>query len=291
MNDTARRRNVILGAVGLLVVVVAGGLFLIFGGDAPEEATLEDAVAVAQQDQSGSDDVTTADDVDTTVPNEADPDEGTEASSPSDADADDTTSDDSSSTDTGDVPSAAGADGTWTVDTSVGEFSYEDATSTFVGFRIGEELATIGTTEAVGRTPAVSGSIEIEGTTLASALIEADFTQITTDTSRRDGAVQRALDTATFPTATFELAGPVDFGAVPTEGEAVSVNAAGSLTVHGVTQPVEFPLDAQVVGDLVVVVGQIEVVLEDFGVAVPSAASVLSADDFATVEVQLFFSR
>ncbi len=77
-----------------------------------------------------------------------------------------------SPTSAGEAPAATaeGIDGTWTVDTSVGEFSVtENTTATFVGIRIEEELANIGSATAVGRTPGVAGSMVIEGTTMTSA--------------------------------------------------------------------------------------------------------------------------
>ena len=52
-----------------------------------------------------------------------------------------------------------GVAGTWVVDTETGEFDYESATGTFAGFRIEEELASIGSTTAVGRTGDVAGSM------------------------------------------------------------------------------------------------------------------------------------
>ena len=88
---------------------------------------------------------------------------------------------------------ATAVSGRWTVDTSIGEFSYEDSTGTFVGFRVEEELSSIGSTTAVGRTPTVSGTITFDGTTLTAATIEADMTAITTNDSRRDDNVQDAL--------------------------------------------------------------------------------------------------
>lgn len=54
----------------------------------------------------------------------------------------------------------AAADGTWTVDTSVGAFSITESTGAFVGVRVQEELANIGQTTAVVRTPPVAGTIE-----------------------------------------------------------------------------------------------------------------------------------
>ena len=89
-----------------------------------------------------------------------------------------------SSTSTSDPGSATeGVEGTWTVDTETGEFTYEKATGTFAGFRIEEELASIGATTAVGRTDAVTGEVTIDGLTLTAATFEVDLTSITTETS------------------------------------------------------------------------------------------------------------
>ena len=56
----------------------------------------------------------------------------------------------------------AATDGVWTVDTSIGTFDgsclSEVCSSTFAGFRINEELASIGAKTVVGRTPGVSGA-------------------------------------------------------------------------------------------------------------------------------------
>lgn len=121
----------------------------------------------------------------------------------------------------------AGADGTWTVDTAVGTFDVVDATGTFVGFRIDEELASVGATTAVGRTPAVTGDATIDGTTLTAATVEADLTAVVSDEPRRDSRIQAALETDRFPMATFTLSGPVELGADPTTGEQVTVTAPG----------------------------------------------------------------
>ena len=67
------------------------------------------------------------------------------------------------------VETTDGIEGEWSVDTTVGEFTVtEETTATFAGFRVEEVLESIGSTTAVGRTPDVSGTIEIEGTTLTS---------------------------------------------------------------------------------------------------------------------------
>ena len=62
------------------------------------------------------------------------------------------------------LPVPATADGTWKVDTSIGSFA--DNTSSFVGYRVQEQLAGIGANKAVGRTPDVSGTLTLSGTTV-----------------------------------------------------------------------------------------------------------------------------
>ncbi len=184
-----------------------------------------------------------------------------------------------------------GLDGAWSVDTSIGEFSFEDATSSFVGFRIQEVLATVGATTAVGRTPVLSGSFVLSGAVITETMIEADMAEIVTNASRRDRAVQRALDTGAFPTATFTLTDPIDLGVIPNEGEPVSAMAVGELTIKGVTQPIEIPLEAQLVGDLIAIVGAVDITFDDWGISVPSAPIVASVEDHGVLELQLFFTR
>lgn len=185
----------------------------------------------------------------------------------------------------------AGIDGTWKVDTSSGSFDFESATGTFAGFRIKENLSSIGSTEAVGRTGDVTGSMTIAGDQVTEAKFEVDLTTITTNQSLRDGRVQDALDTSQFPTATFELTEPIDLGPDAASGAEVSVTAKGDLTVHGETQSVEFPLQAKVVDGTVVVVGSLDVTFSDFGVEVPKAPVVVSVDDHGAVELQLLLTK
>lgn len=197
-------------------------------------------------------------------------------------------SDDSSSTT---AASADGIAGTWTVDTETGDFSYESATGTFAGFRIAEELASVGSTTAVGRTDAVSGEVTIDGTTLTAAAFEVDLTTVTTETSRRDDEVQGALETEEFPTATFALTEPVELGEAAASGEAIEVTAAGELTIHGETQPVELAVEAQLVDGTIVLVASTDVTFSDHGVDVPSSPIVLSVDDHGTLDAQILLVR
>lgn len=140
------------------------------------------------------------------------------------------------------------------------------------------------------RTPDVAGTIALDDTTLQQADVAADLTALVSDESRRDGAVQRSLGTDANPTATFVLTEPVDLGTLPTADDPASVVATGDLTVNGVTNPVDVPLDVVVTDDVAVVTGAFDVTLADFGVSAPSAPIVLSVADTGTVELQLFLT-
>jgi polyisoprenoid-binding protein YceI len=184
-----------------------------------------------------------------------------------------------------------GIEGLWTVDATTGEFDFESATGTFAGFRIEEELAGVGSTTAVGRTGAVTGTMVIAGTTVTEASFEVDLTGLTTNESRRDDRVQQALETGAFPTATFVLTEPIDLGADAASGGAVTVTAAGDLTNHGVTKAIELPIEAQLVGGTIVVVGSTDIVFSDYGVEVPDAQIVLSVEDHGVLELQLLLTK
>ena len=98
------------------------------------------------------------------------------------------------------APAAGGS--SWTVSAG-GE--------TFVGYRVREEFASIGVKDAVGRTPDVSGSVDVEGDTITAAKLEAELSTLVSDEARRDNALrERGIETDRFPTARFELTGPVE---------------------------------------------------------------------------------
>ncbi len=186
--------------------------------------------------------------------------------------------------------SSSSLDGTWTIDPSVGSFS--DFSGTFVGYRVQEELASIGAKTAVGRTPDVEGSLTIEGTSVPEAQFTADLTTLQSDEGRRDGALHsQALESDRFPTATFELSEPIDLGKIPQDGANIDVDAVGTLTLHGVTKDVTIPLQAQRNGDVIAVTGRLDIPFADYDIDQPQSLAVLSTDDRGILEVQLFFSK
>jgi polyisoprenoid-binding protein YceI len=259
--------KVLIAVAVLAVGAVAAGIWWFFRDDAPAEVNLATAVEAVTTTTASASTTTVTTDVST----------GSTAAPATTATASGTTTD--------------GIAGTWVVDAESGTFDYESATGSFAGFRIEEELASIGSTTAVGRTGDVSGSITIDGTTLTDAAFEVDVSTITTNDERRDDRVQSALQTSTYPTATFTLTEPLDLGAGATNGEPISVTAVGDLTIKGVTQRVSFPLEAQLVNDTVVVVGSLDISFADYGVDVPDSQIVLSVEDHGILELQFLLTR
>ena len=237
----------------LLLVLAGAGVWWFLGGDPVDEVSLDAAT--------GSVETTVAD-----------------------------TTDDAGS-DSADTTADTDLSGVWNVDTTTGEFDYESATGSFVGFRIEEELAGIGSTTAVGRTGDIEGSITVDGTSVTEASFDIDVTTITTEESRRDDNVQDALETGEFPSATFELTEPIELTDEALAGDAFAAPAVGDLTIHGTTQSIEMDLEAQLVDGTIVIVGSTDIIFSDYGVEVPESQIVVSVEDFGTLELQLLLVR
>jgi polyisoprenoid-binding protein YceI len=185
---------------------------------------------------------------------------------------------------TASTAAGASADGTWVVQPGV---------DVFAGYRILELLAgeTIKKT-AAGRSPAVTGQLTVFGTTIPAARVDVDVTQLKSDKSQRDNRIRTdGLETDRFRTASFELTTPIDLGQAPAAGAEVSVSAVGNLTLHGVTRPATFALNARWNGDTIDVAGSTPVVMADYQISPPSIGGFVSVDDHGTVELQLTFVR
>jgi polyisoprenoid-binding protein YceI len=179
--------------------------------------------------------------------------------------------------------------GVWTTDPSA---SSSSGPATFVGYRVREELANIGATEAVGRTSDVTGSIRIEGTTVVEAEVTADLTTLQSDSPNRDRQLSRqALETGTYPQAVFTLTAPIELGAEPAEGQVLEVSASGNLTLHGVTRAVTIPLQARLEGGVIAIAGSLEIAFADFGIVRPQAMVVLSVEDHGILELLVHLTR
>ena len=263
----ARRRGLsrtVLILIGVLVVAVAVWWFLV-RSDAPPAPDLATAIETAAAAQA----TTTAAPATTALP-------ATTTAAPATTAPPATT-----------VAPTADPSGTWIVDPDIG--SFQDFTSSWVGYRIDEELGRgIGATTAVGRTPLVTGTVEVSNGVAASAEVTADLRGLKSDRTSRDGKVLEVLHVDQHPEAVFVMAEPVPLTTNATE---MSATVPGTLTVNGVSVSVEATFEVTLVGDVLAVVGTLPVVLADHNVVAPSASIVISVADSGTVEFQLFLTR
>ena len=159
-----------------------------------------------------------------------------------------------------------------------------------LGYRVKEVLGGVDT-EGVGRTSAVDGSITIDGTVVVEGGFSVEVGSIKSDSSRRDGQFTgRIMDAATFPTASFVITQPIDFGTIPTDGQQIKVEATGDLTLRGTTKTVTFPLTAEYSNGRVGVFGNIPIVFAEYGIPNPSNQFVTTGDN-GLLEFVLVFER
>lgn len=157
------------------------------------------------------------------------------------------------------------------------------------GYRLGEVLSGQPTI-VVGRTDEVSGTVEIVDGFMTAATITVQAGSILSAEAARDAYFRRALDTTSFPTATFTLTEPVDVSAIGTSAAPLSVAASGTLTLHGVGQPVSTTFAVQRTAEGVAVAAQIPVTLADFDLEAPDL-DLIVVDPTGTVEVLLQLGR
>ncbi|TAK79926.1 MAG: YceI family protein [Dehalococcoidia bacterium] len=250
-----RRIAIIGGAlVGIAAILAAVGLFWFFGGDAPEAASVDAALAQAA------------------------------ASSPSPVTP-------ASPTVLASGTAAATATPGAPVDLA-GTYQVVKGDGTFAGYRIKEELRTIGSNTAVGRSPDVTGSLTFEGKVITAVEVTVSVASLKSDDSRRDNFMQRnGLQTQQFPTTTFVLSQPIAISSLPAEGEKAKFEATGDFTLHGVTRRVTIPLEGARQAGTVVVAGSLEVVLADYKIQKPVASTVLSINDKGLMEFQITFRK
>jgi polyisoprenoid-binding protein YceI len=173
-------------------------------------------------------------------------------------------------------------DGTWKLTTG----------DSFVGYRVREQLSILpAPSDAVGRTTAVDGELDIAGLKITKVDVTADLTQLTSDRSQRDERIHTiGLETDSFPDATFTLTQPIAFEAQPKDGQTISAGAVGELTLHGVTNKACVPVQATLKGDTIQVLGSVDVVFSDYGMQAPNFGFV-TTEDHGTIEFQLDFVR
>ncbi len=300
----------ILTLIGLAVVIVVALIvvyFTVIRSDAPPPVTIESAVeSLEEQQQQQAEPAAPA----------AEPAAEDEQQAVSVSDADYGSAQDGDAVDEEEDAPPADADETSDADSSEGadEAAAEQAVEepaealtladlagawtlaedgeSFVGYRIGETFADIGTATAVGRTSDLSAELDFDGARITRVVITADLRTLRSDQSRRDQALRsRGLETDRFPTATFTLSEPIAIDEAALSGGLIEQSVRGTLELHGVANEVEIALTGQLVDGLAVIVGSSEIALADYEIVPPTNFRVISIEDSGTMEFQIILAR
>ena len=144
----------------------------------------------------------------------------------------------------------------------------------------------------VGTTPLVSGEITVDLTDLTKTTLSAiqiDASDLTTDSERRDGAMQRFVLQSNSEEYRYIIFTPTAIAGVPntaSAGETIELQITGDLTISGVTKPVTFATTVTVASDSQINgLATAQVLRSDYNLTIPSVPSVANVTD----EVQLQF--
>lgn len=148
-------------------------------------------------------------------------------------------------------------DGTWTV-----------VSDSVAGFRIGEYFL-LQRGIMVGRTHAVTGLVDISSGTITSASFQVDLSKVVITINEKSNNLERVVDMINYPYATFELSDPVDVTQLSADGQTVSSEAKGSLTINNITHHITFILTGGYDGSQLAATGSAAILLADWDIKSP----------------------
>ena len=146
--------------------------------------------------------------------------------------------------------------------------------------------------KTVGSTDQVSGQLTLDfsGATpqITSGDFQVDISTLKSNQSRRDNRIRSNwLESAKFPMATFKATGIQNGPASYTEGEEVSFQLAGDLTIREITQPVVFDVKATLKGDTISGTATTAFLMSQFGVDPPAMGNLFTVGDNTVVTLTL----
>ena len=143
--------------------------------------------------------------------------------------------------------------------------------------------------DAIGTTHSVQGNFQIQ--TGASPLVTAmnvkvDLSTLQTDSQMRDNYVRhRALETDTYPDATFVSVSTQGLPTSYNDGQSVHFQLTGNLTMHGKTNKEIFDVQGKVVDKTVTGTATSTIYMTDFGIQPPNLANIAISQNKVLVTI------
>ena len=151
-------------------------------------------------------------------------------------------------------------------------------------FTVNEKLAWLDLpNDAVMRTKGITGTIYLDG---RPSVIELDLHSMTSDSERRDGYVRNRM----FPddrTATFTVTSLGDLPNPLPEGEEISREVQGELSIKGVAKPITFQVQARRDPGKLFVLGRTTFAWQDLEIPPPNIPGRIQVKDEVQVEALL----
>ena len=180
------------------------------------------------------------------------------------------------------------------VDVPLGRWAV--GTDSVAGYRVREKLLRLpAPNDGVGRTSQITGGFTLgrQGSSYVvgkGLRIEVDVASLRSDEDRRDDHMRTmGLETDRYPTATFESNEDLVLAPGAGDGGWARTSIVGDLTIHGATKRVSIPVEAQVNGGRIEVVGSLTFNWDLFEITAPNL-SYVTVESTATLEFQLLFA-
>jgi polyisoprenoid-binding protein YceI len=188
------------------------------------------------------------------------------------------------------APAAAGGARTFVIVPGESQAGYE-VDEEFLAGAAGMLGIEPGKGKTVGSTDQVNGQLTLDfsGTPqITSGEFQVDISTLKSDQNRRDNRIRTEwLQSATFPVASFKAAGLQNAPASYTEGEEVTFQLAGDLTIREITQPVVFDVKATLQGDTITGTATTAFLMSQFGVDPPAMGNLFTVGDNTVVTLTL----
>lgn len=164
-----------------------------------------------------------------------------------------------------------------------------------VRYVVRERIAGFNTdNDAVGKTSAVIGQIAFDDSwnLQPGSQWQVDLRTLESDKVRRDNDVKRFwLETDDFPIGTLTITSIQGLSGAPPEGQPLSVTITGDLDAHGVTKSVVWDATVTLSGNTLTGSAKTEFTFEDFGMAVPDIAGMVTARNPITLEFDFTMTK
>jgi polyisoprenoid-binding protein YceI len=155
-------------------------------------------------------------------------------------------------------------------------------------YRVQEELAQVGESEAVGETQAIIGQFGFgeDALPLPCSRFDVDMRTLQSDQARRDNYLyQNTLEAETYPLATFVLRDIEGMDAPLADGQEATLRLIGDLTLRDVTKLVAWEANVTLIDGALAGTAATMFEMPDFGIEPPSVPVVLSLDETIQLEV------